>query len=89
MESKDKVLEKLGLDNELEAEIKEEKKSLVKFIHVFESDSERRSIRKKIRRNKSKNNLIRERRRLDKEWKESFSYFYLNPRKFSFGLKNL
>ena len=89
MESKDKVLERLVIENELEAEIKEEKKSLVKFIHVFESDSERRIGRKKFWRNKPKNNQFREQHRLDKQWKESSSYFYLNPRKFTFGLKNL
>lgn len=89
MESKDKILKRLDLDNNLESEIMEEKKSLVKFIHVFESDSERRIIGKKFWRNKPKNNLFKEQGRLDKEWKESFSYFYLNPRKFTFGLKNL
>jgi hypothetical protein len=89
METKEQVLDKLTLENEVKIEPKGKKKSTIKFIHVFESDVISRPTKTKIKRTKIKHNLNRERRRLEKRWKESLSYYSLNPRKFDFGLKNL
>jgi len=85
METKDTVLERLDLENELEAELTEEKKSLVKFIHVFESEPERRIFRNKSR----KNNPNKEQRRLEKAWKKSSGNYYMNSRSHSFNMRNL
>lgn len=89
METKEKVLDSLILEDEVKIEPKGKKKSFIKFIHVFESDVIKRPTKTKIKRTKLKPKLDRERRRSEKRWKESFSYYSLNPRKFSFGLKDL
>ncbi len=89
MEAKEKVLDNLILENKVKVELKGKKKSFIKFIHVFESNVIKRPTKTKIKRTKLKYNSDRERRRSEKRWKESFSYYSLNPRKFSFGLKNL
>ena len=62
MESKGIVLQSLDLDNELEAKFTEEKKSLVKFIHVFESEPEKRKVRNKLGKYNFKNKIIRKRK---------------------------
>ncbi len=89
MESKEKIVDDLVLEKELEIEANTKKKSLIKFIHVFESDVDTPPKRIKKIRSKKNRDSKRERRRSDKRYKESFSYYSLNPRKFTFSMKNL
>ena len=89
IESKDIELERLDLDNKLEVKLTEEKKSLVKFIHVFESEPERRRIRKKLRKNNPKSKINREQHRLEKEHNKSSGNYYMNSKSYAFSMRFL
>ena len=89
METKSKVLESSNLENVEEVEPKVKKKSLINFIHVFESNSEKIAEIRKSKKKRSSHHLNREYNRLERNWKLSDSYYYLNPSKLSFGLRNL
>jgi hypothetical protein len=89
METKDKVIDRSTLKNVEEIEPKVKKKSLVKFIHVFESNIERMPSIRKPKNKRLLRNLNRQYNRRDKDWKVSDCYYYLNPSKLSFGLREL
>ena len=89
METKDKVIKNLNLENVEKVEPKVKKKSLIKFIHVFESNSEKIAGIRKPKKKRLSYNLRREYNRLERIRKVSDSYYYLNPSKLSFGLRNL
>ena len=89
METKSKVLDSLNLENVEEVEPKVKKKSLINFIHVFESNSEKIAGIRKSKKKRLSHHLNREYNRLERNWKVSDSYYYLNPSKLSFGLRNL
>ena len=89
METKDKVIKNLNLENVEKVEPKVKKKSLIKFIHVFESNSEKIAGIRKSKKKRLSHDLNREYNRLERNWKVSDSYYYLNPSKLSFGLRNL
>ena len=89
METKSKVLDSLNLENVEEVEPKVKKKSLINFIHVFESNVEKIPTIRKSKKKKLKHNLNRNYARIEKDWKVSNGYYYLNPSKLSFGLRDL
>ena len=88
METKDKVKDNLKLENVEDLEPKVKKKSLIKFIHVFESNSDkipeiRRSKKERKKEREKKRlydkklyNLNREYNRLEKIWQVADSYYY-------------
>jgi hypothetical protein len=88
METKEKVIDNSILENEVKIESKRKKKSIVKFIHVFESDVNISPRKKRIVRSKSKHNLGRDQYRLGKSWKKSLSTI-VAERRFSIRLNNL
>ena len=84
MEAKDKVIYSSNLENVEEIEHKIKKKSLIKFLHVFESKVERKpAIRKSWKKN-LRHNSDRNYNPLEKIWQVSDSYYYLNPRRLYF-----
>jgi hypothetical protein len=89
METKGKVLDNSNLESVEEIEPKVKKKSLIKFIHVFESNVEKIPTIRKSKKKKLKHNLNRNYNRLERNWKVSESFYYLNPSKLSFGLRDL
>ena len=89
METKGKAIKNLNLENVEEVEPKVKKKSLINFIHVFESNSEKIAGIRKSKKKRLSHHLNREYNRLERNWKVSDSYYYLNPSKLSFGLRNL
>lgn len=89
METKDKAIDTLNLEGVEEIEPRVKKKSLIKFIHVFESNIERMPTIRKSKKKKLTRNLDRNYNRLERNWKVSDSFYYLNPSKLSFGLRNL
>ena len=89
METKDKVIDKLNLENVEEIAPKLKKKSLIKFIHVFESNTERKPAIRKPKMKKLSHKLTRNYNRLERNWKVSDSFYYLSPNKLSFGLTDL
>ena len=86
METKDKVNDNLKLENVEDLEPKVKKKSLIKYIHVFESNSDkipgiRRSKKERKKEREKKRlydkklyNLSREYNRLEKIWQVADSY---------------
>jgi hypothetical protein len=85
METKDKAIDNSNLENVEEIAPKVKKKSSIKFIHVFESNGERMPAIRKSKKKKLTRNLDRNYNRLERNWKVSDSYYYLNPSKLSFG----
>ena len=84
MEAKDKAIDSSNLENVEEIEHKVKKKSLIKFIHVFESNVERmpairKSRKKNLRRNSDRNYIP-----LERILQVSDSYYNLNPKKLYF-----
>ena len=84
METKDKVKDNLKLENAEDLEPKVKKKSLIKFIHVFESDIEKKPAKRKGMKKKIKHNLNRKYNPMEEIWRIAEGYYYLNPSKLYF-----
>ena len=80
MEAKDKVIYSSNLENVEEIEHKIKKKSLIKFIHVFESKVERMPAIRKSRKKNLRHNSDRNYNPLEKIWQvaDRFRYSTLN-----------
>jgi len=89
METKDIVIDHLNLENVEEVKPKVKKKSFIKFIHVFEANSEKIPTIRKSKKKRLSHNLSRKYNQLERIWIVSDSYYYLNSSKLSFGLRNL
>jgi len=75
METKDKAIDTLNLEGVEEIEPRVKKKSLIKFIHVFESNIERMPTIRKSKKKKLTRNLDRNYNRLERNWKVSDSFY--------------
>jgi uncharacterized protein YjcR len=82
METKEKVTDNYILENEVITETKRKKKSLIKFIHVFESDVRKRPTKAKIKRRKLNSKYMKENIRL----KEAKDRLWLSDVNFGFRL---
>ena len=85
METKSKVLDSLNLENVEEVEPKVKKKSLINFIHVFESNSEKIAGIRKSKKKRLTRNLDKNYDPMKRIWQVADSYNYLNLKKLSFS----
>ena len=74
METKDKSIDSSNLENVEEIEPKVKKKSLIKFIHVFESNVERMPAIRKSRKKNLRRNSDRNYNPLKRTWQVADSY---------------
>jgi len=74
MEAKDKSIDSSNLENMEEIEPKVKKKSLIKFIHVFESNVERMSAIRKSRKKNLRRNSNKNYNPLERTWQIADSY---------------
>ena len=81
METKERVIDNINLENIVEVESKDVKKSYIKFMHVFESDAEKMYT---ISRRKNVSSIYNKDTSMKIRNIKATYYYLISPQVFSF-----